>query len=184
MQIVYASCEHSRGKEKVLINTNIDGFKLRFATEDDIRLILEFIRELAEYEKLLHEVVATEEVLMDSLFKRKVAEVVIGEYDGKPVAFALFFHNFSTFLGRPGIYLEDLYVKPGMRGKGIGKIMLSFLSNLALERNCGRLEWWCLDWNKSSIEFYKQMGAVPMDEWTTFRVHDDALKGLAANFRE
>lgn len=184
MQIVYASGEHSRREEKVLINTNIDGFKPRFATEEDILLILEFIKELAEYEKLLHEVVATEEVLMDSLFKRKVAEVVVGEYEDKPVAFALFFHNFSTFLGRPGIYLEDLYVKPEMRGKGIGKVMLSFLANLALERKCGRLEWWCLDWNKYSIEFYKQMGAVPMDEWTTFRVHDEALKDLAGEFRD
>lgn len=165
-----------------LINTKLENFNIRFAEERDVPLILKFIKELADYEKLLHEVVATEEILMDSLFNRKVAEVVIGEYNNEPVTFALFFHNFSTFLGRPGIYLEDLYVKPEMRGKGIGKIMLSFLAKLAIERNCGRLEWWCLDWNKSSIEFYKQMGAVPMDEWTTFRVHDDALTELANKF--
>ena len=166
-----------------IIATNLEGFTIRFAEENDVPLILDFIRELADYEKLLHEVVATEEVLYDSLFKRKVAEVVIGEFNGKPVSFALFFHNFSTFLGRPGVYLEDLYVKPEMRGKGIGKLMLSFLANLAVERDCGRLEWWCLDWNKSSIEFYKQMGAVPMDEWTTFRVNGEALTRLAGNFR-
>ena len=118
-------------------------------------LILEFIKELADYEKMLNEVVATEEILMESLFERKMAEVIIGEYKNKPVAFALFFHNFSTFLGRPGIYLEDLYVKPEKRGKGIGNIILSFLANLCVERRCGRLEWWCLDWNQSSIEFYK-----------------------------
>lgn len=163
----------------MLIDTNLDDFKLRFAEINDVPLILEFIKELAYYEKMLNEVVATEEVLRESLFERKVAEVVIGEYKNKPVAFALFFHNFSTFLGRPGIYLEDLYVKPEMRGKGMGKIILSFLAKLSLERKCGRLEWWCLDWNKSSIEFYKQMGAVPMDEWTVYRVCADELDKLA-----
>lgn len=167
---------------KMLIDTNLDGFKLRFAEIKDVSLILEFIRELADYEKMLHEVVATEEVLIESLFERKMAEVIIGEYKNKPVAFALFFHNFSTFLGRPGIYLEDLYVKSEMRGKGMGKIMLSFLAKLAIERKCGRLEWWCLDWNKSSIEFYKQMGAVSMDEWTVYRVHNEALDKLAMKF--
>jgi GNAT superfamily N-acetyltransferase len=166
----------------VLIDTNLDDFKLRFAEKSDVPLILEFIKELADYEKMLHEVVATEDILIESLFERKMAEVIIGEYKNKPVAFALFFHNFSTFLGRAGIYLEDLYIKPEMRGKGMGKIMLSFLAKLCLERKCGRLEWWCLDWNKSSIEFYKQMGAVPMDEWTVYRVHDEALDKLAMKF--
>ncbi len=167
---------------KMSIDTKLDDFKLRFAEINDVSLILEFIRELAVYEEMLHEVVATEEVLIESLFERKMAEVVIGEYKNKPVAFALYFHNFSTFLGRPGIYLEDLYVKPKMRGKGIGKIMISFLAKLALERNCGRLEWWCLDWNEPSIQFYKKLGAVPMDEWTVFRVHDEALDQLAIKF--
>ncbi|WP_291567242.1 MULTISPECIES: GNAT family N-acetyltransferase [unclassified Clostridium] len=165
-----------------LINTKVKDFNLRFAEEKDIPLVLEFIKELADYEKLLHEVVATEEILKESLFERKVAEVVIGEYEGKPVGFALFFHNFSTFLGRPGIYLEDLYVKPEMRGKGFGKILLSFLAKLAVDRNCGRLDWWCLDWNEPSIKFYKQIGAVPMDEWTVYRVHNEALSNLAENF--
>jgi GNAT superfamily N-acetyltransferase len=169
---------------KMLIDTKLDDFKLRFAEIKDASLILEFIRELADYEKILHEVVATEEVLIESLFERKMAEVIIGEYKDKPVAFALFFHNFSTFLGRAGIYLEDLYVKPEMRGKRMGKIMLSFLAKLSVERKCGRLEWGCLDWNEPSIRFYKQMGAIPMDEWTVYRVYDDALDKLAMKFDE
>lgn len=166
----------------MLIDTNLDDFKIRFAEEKDVPLILEFIRELADYEKLLNEVVATEEILRESLFERKMAEVIIGEYKKEPVAFALFFHNFSTFLGRPGIYLEDLYVKPEMRGKSIGKKMLSYLAKLCVERKCGRLEWWCLDWNTPSIEFYKKMGAIPMDEWTVYRVCGDALNKLAMEF--
>lgn len=165
-----------------LIDTKLKGFKLRFAEEKDISLVLEFIKELAEYENLLDEVVATEEILRESLFIRKAAEVIIGEYEGKPVGFALFFHNFSTFLGQPGLYLEDLYVRPEVRGKGFGKMILSFLAKLAVERNCGRLEWWCLDWNEPSIKFYKQLGATPMDEWTTYRVHDEALDNLAKEF--
>lgn len=167
---------------KTLIPTKNEHFKIRFAEEKDVKLILDFIKELADYEKLLHEVVATEEILMDSLFVRKSAEVIIGEHDGKPVGFALFFHNFSTFLGRPGIYLEDLYVRPKMRGKGYGKILLSFLAKLAIERNCGRFEWWCIDWNEPSINFYKSIGAVPMDEWTVYRVHNQALIDLANEF--
>lgn len=170
------------GGMKVLIDTKLEDFKLRFAEIKDVSLILDFIKELADYEKMLDEVVATEEDLVESIFERKIAEVIIGEYKNEPVAFALFFHNFSTFLGKPGIYLEDLYVKPEMRGKGMGKIILSYLAKLSLERKCGRLEWWCLDWNKSSIEFYKQMGAVPMDEWTVYRVTDDALDTLAIRF--
>ena len=165
-----------------LIDTRLDSFKLRFAEKEDVALILGFIRELAEYEKMLSEVVATEELLTEALFERRAAEVVIGEYEGKPVGFALFFHNFSTFLGKPGIYLEDLYVKPEMRGRGIGKIMLSFLAKLAVERKCGRLEWWCLDWNKPSIQFYRQMGAVPMEDWTVYRVCDTALTNLAEKY--
>ena len=165
-----------------IIETKVSNFKIRFAEEEDTKLILDFIKELANYEKLLNEVVATEEILFDSLFVQKKAEVIIGEYDGKPVGFALFFHNFSTFLGKPGIYLEDLYIKPEMRGKGLGKIMLSFLGKLAVERNCGRLEWWCIDWNEPSIEFYKGMGAKAMDEWTVYRVDNVALSNLANEF--
>lgn len=167
---------------KKMINTKVNNFKLRFAEEDDTKLILDFIKELADYEKLLNEVVATEEVLHDSLFVQKKAEVIVGEYNGKPVGFALFFHNFSTFLGKSGIYLEDLYIKPEMRGKGLGKIMLSFLAKLAVKRNCGRFEWWCIDWNEPSIKFYKNMGAKQMDEWTVYRVDDVALRNLANEF--
>lgn len=166
------------------IDTKLDNFKLRFAEEKDASLILKFIKELAEYEKMLDHVVTTEEILIESLFQRKTAEVVIGEYEGEPVCFALFFHNFSTFLGRPGIYLEDLYVKPHMRGKGIGKIVLSFLASVAMERKCGRFEWWCLDWNEPSINFYKHMNAVAMDDWTVYRLTGEHLKGLAREFEK
>lgn len=165
-----------------LIKTKIENFDLRLAEEKDAALILEFINGLAHYENLTDEVVATEEILKEFLFERKMAEVIIGEYNGESVGFALFFHNFSTFLGRPGIYLEDLYIKPEMRGKGFGKIILSFLGKLAVERKCGRVEWSCLDWNEPSIKFYKQMGAVPMEEWTVYRVTGKDLNGLASEF--
>lgn len=164
------------------IDTKLSDFKLRFAELDDVPLILEFIKELAKYERMLPEVVATEELLRESLFERKIAEVIIGEFRDKPVGFALFFYNFSTFVGRPGIYLEDLFVKPEMRGQGIGEIMLSFLAKLAIERKCGRLEWSCLDWNEPSIKFYKRLRAIPMDEWTVYRVSDEGLNELAASF--
>lgn len=159
-------------------------FKLRFATVKDVSIILTFIKELAAYEKLTDEVTATEEMLKESLFSgRKNAEVIIGEYAGNPVAFALFFHNFSTFLGKNGIYLEDLYVKPDFRGQGFGKTMLAYLAKLAKERNCGRLEWWCLDWNSSALKFYKTLGAEPMDDWTVQRVAGKALDKLANEFK-
>lgn len=164
------------------VETQISNFKIRFAEEKDTKIILDFIRELADYEKLLNEVVATEEVLHNSLFVKKSAEVIIGEYNENPVGFALFFHNFSTFLGKPGIYLEDLYVKPEVRGLGLGKVILSFLGKLALERDCGRLEWWCLDWNEKSVDFYKKMGANPMDDWTVYRVDGKNLSNLADKF--
>jgi len=154
-------------------------FIIRFALEEDVPLILNFIRELAEYEHMLDEVVATKELLQEWLFEKKKAEVIIGELNGKSVAFALFFHNFSTFLGRSGIYLEDLYVHPEARGNGIGKKMLKYLAKLAVERGCGRLEWWCLDWNKSSIAFYLSLGAEPMDDWTVYRIAGDTLINLA-----
>jgi len=166
------------------IDIKLDDFNVRFAEESDVPLILNFIKELAEYENMADEVVATEEILMDSLFERFDAEVIVGEYKNKPVAFALFFNNFSTFLGRSGIYLEDLYVKPEMRGKGIGSIMLAFLAKIAVDRKRGRLEWQCLDWNESAIKFYKQIGAIPMDEWTGYRLHDEKLAKLASKFDE
>lgn len=164
------------------IETKIDGFTIRFAEEEDTALILSFIKGLAEYEKLSHEVVATEDILRESLFKQKAAEVIIGEYNGEPVGFALFFHNYSTFLGQLGLYLEDLFIVPEMRGKGFGKTMLSFLAKIAVDRNCGRFEWWCLDWNEPSIKFYKSIGAVPMEEWITFRATGRELEDLAGEF--
>jgi len=157
-----------------------DGLRIRFAVAEDVPLILDFIRKLAEYEHMLDKVAATEEVLREWLFEKGKAEALIGELNGEPVAFALFFHNFSTFLGRGGIYIEDLYVQEKERGKGIGRKMLEFLAHLALERGCGRLEWWCLDWNKSSIAFYLSLGAVAMSDWTVYRVAGDALKNLAS----
>ena len=153
-------------------------FNIRPATESDVGLILQFIRELGAYEKLSHEVVATEENLLNTLFKQKMAEVIIGEFDEKPVGFALFFHNYSTFLGQAGIYLEDIYIKPESRGKGFGKTMLKYLAGLAIERNCGRLEWACLDWNEPSICFYKGLGAKPLDDWTVYRVTGETLKQM------
>lgn len=153
---------------------------IRAAHEKDVPTILGFIRELANYEKLSHEVVATESMLQQHLFgPRPVAEVLIAEWDAKAVGFALFFHNFSTFLGRPGIYLEDLYIQPHARGRGIGKAMLVRIGKLAVERGCGRVEWSVLDWNEPSIQFYRKLGAVPMSDWTVFRVTGDALTRLA-----
>jgi GNAT superfamily N-acetyltransferase len=155
--------------------------EIRTATEGDVPLILSLIKELAEYERLSHEMSATEETLRDSLFgERAAAEVLIGECEGQPAAFALFFHNFSTFLGRPGIYLEDLYVRPEFQGRGLGRAMLVHLARLAKKRGCGRLEWWVLDWNEPAIRFYKTLGAVPMDDWTVYRVAGKALDELAA----
>lgn len=153
--------------------------QFRFATEDDLTLILDFIRQLAEYEDMLDEVVATEELLKEWIFEKKVAEVIFALEDDVEVGFALFFHNFSTFLGKAGIYLEDLFVKPEYRGKGYGKGLIKKLASIAVERNCGRLEWWCLDWNKPSIDFYLSLGAEPMDEWTVYRITGDTLKRLA-----
>ena len=156
---------------------------IRQASIEDCPLILQFIKQLADYEKLLHEVVANVTTLEESLFgDRPYAEVVIAEHQDQPVGFALFFHNYSTFLGQPGLYLEDLYIQPEMRGKGFGKTLLAYLANLALERNCGRLEWWVLDWNQSAKDFYQSLGAEPMDDWTVNRVTGDALSKLASHF--
>ena len=155
---------------------------IRPATSHDVPLIVAFIRELAEYEKLSHEMVATEGQIASALFgERPLAEVVIASLDGAPQGFALFFPNYSTFLGRPGLYLEDLFVRPGARGAGLGRELLKHLARVAVERGWGRLEFSVLDWNEPSIAFYKKMGATPMDEWTVFRVTGDALKQLAKN---
>ena len=151
----------------------------RFAVETDTALILQFIRKLAEYEKMLDQVVADEALLKEQLFEKQQAEVIFALEDGKEVGFALFFHNFSTFLGRAGIYLEDLYVKPEYRHKGYGKGLLKKLAEIAVERGCGRLEWWCLDWNRPSIDFYLSMGAQPMEDWTVYRITGDTLTKLA-----
>lgn len=154
---------------------------LRFANTADITHILAFIRELGEYEKLADEVVADEAGLATQLFgERPAAEVVIAEVDGQPAGFALFFHNFSTFLGQRGLYLEDLFVRPQFRGLGLGKRIMVHLAKLAVERDCGRFEWSVLDWNAPAIAFYRELGASPMDEWTVQRVSGDALKALAA----
>lgn len=157
-----------------------DHFEIRSATSADVPVILSFINKLAVYEKLAHEVTATEAGLQETLFgERRYAEVVIAYHHGQPVGFALFFHNYSTFLGKPGIYLEDLYVDEDQRGKGFGKALLIHLARLAEERNCGRLEWSVLDWNEPAIKFYQSLGAVPLDEWTVFRVTGAALATLA-----
>ena len=151
----------------------------RFATEADVGLIFQFIRELAEYEKMLTEVVATDELLQEWIFEKQKAEVIFALVDGQEVGFALFFHNFSTFLGRAGIYLEDLYVKPEYRGRGYGKGLLKQLAKIAVARGCGRLEWWCLDWNQPSIDFYLSLGAEPMKDWTVYRIAGETLTNLA-----
>ncbi len=151
----------------------------RNAERKDTALILQFIKELADYEKMSDEVVADETTLETWIFDKQKAEVIFAVKDGEEVGFALFFHNFSTFLGRAGIYLEDLYVKPECRGNGYGKAILKKLASIAIERGCGRLEWWCLDWNKPSIDFYLSLGAEPMSDWTVYRITGDTLKQLA-----
>jgi len=158
--------------------------EIRAATEADIPLILQFIRDLAQYEKLEHKVVATEESLRRTLFgSPRFAEVIFAYVGEEAAGFALFFHNYSTFLGQPGIYLEDLFVKPEMRGRGIGKALLAHLARMAIERGCGRVEWAVLDWNAPSIDFYKNLGAVPLDDWITFRLTGEALEKLHERHR-
>ena len=153
--------------------------KIRYAERKDCELILQFIKELADYEKMLNEVVATPEILEEWIFDKHKAEVIFAMEGDTEVGFALFFHNFSTFVGRAGIYLEDLFVRPEHRGKGYGKGLLQQLAKIAVERGCGRLEWVCLDWNQPSIDFYKSLGAVPMDEWTIYRIAGPRLKEFA-----
>jgi GNAT superfamily N-acetyltransferase len=155
-------------------------FQIKQAVEKDVPVILWFIQRLAEYERLSHEAVVTEELLRANLFgDRPVAEVLLGYDHDRPVAFAVFFHTFSTFLGKPGIYLEDLFVIPEMRGKGFGRAMLVHLARVARERKCGRFEWSVLDWNEPAIRFYLKLGAIPMKDWTIFRVTGEALERLA-----
>jgi len=156
-----------------------EDFKIRFAEEIDAGLILDFIKKLADYEKKLNEVVATKNDIREVFFERKIAEAIICEYNGKPVGFAVFFFNFSTFLGRPGIYIEDIYVDPEVRNKGIGTLMFAFIAKLAAERKCGKLEWTVLRWNKPSINFYKKMGAISKDEWEIYKLDGTALGKLA-----
>lgn len=158
-----------------------DSVSFRSATRSDVPLILEFIKELADYEKMLDEVVADEALLEEWIFDRQKAEVIFAMEGEKEVGFALFFHNFSTFLGRAGIYLEDLFVKPDYRGRGYGKAILKKLASIAVDRGCGRLEWWCLDWNRPSIDFYLSLGAEPMSDWTVYRIAGNTLKELAEN---
>lgn len=159
--------------------------RIRLATSKDCALILMFIKGLAEYEKLADQVVATEQKLLDSLFGEKpAAEVVIAEVGGEPAGFALFFHNYSTFLAQPGLYLEDLFVLPAFRGKGLGKLLLSYLAKLAVERNCGRFEWSVLDWNQPAIDFYQSQGAKLLDDWRITRVTGNELLALAAKYSE
>lgn len=161
------------------MNSNIEGFAIREAGEGDVPLILRLIRGLAAYEKLPDAVTGTEEVLYNSLFVRRAAEVIIGEYEGKPVAFALYFHNFSTFQCLPGLYLEDLFVMEEYRGRGFGRAMLRRLAQIAKERGCGRFEWICLDWNENALALYRKLGAKPMEDWTIQRMEGEALDALA-----
>ena len=154
-------------------------FNIRPAKETEAGLILEFIKKLAAYEKCSDEVVADEATIYNSIFVEKAAEVVFAEEDGVVIGFALFFHNFSTFVGRKGLYLEDLFIIPEKRNLGYGKAILKYLANIAVERNCGRMEWICLDWNAPSLAFYRSIGAVPMDEWTVQRMHENVVKTFA-----
>ena len=157
----------------------METLSFRFATVEDVPKILFFIKELAAYEKLADEVSADENLLREWIFDKKKAEVLFALENNIQIGFALFFHNFSTFLGKAGIYLEDLYVKPEHRGKGYGRKIIKKLAEIAVERGCGRLEWWCLDWNEPSINFYLKIGAKPMNDWTVYRVDGENLTNLA-----
>lgn len=156
-----------------------NNFTIRYANENDVNVIFDFICRLAEYENMLGDVVATPELLKEWIFEKKKAEVIFAVCDSKEIGFALFFHNFSTFLGRAGIYLEDLFVLPEYRGNGYGKALLKKLAEITVERGCGRLEWCCLDWNKPSIDFYLSLGAKPLDDWTIYRLAGDTLAEFA-----
>lgn len=171
--------EHVTNTEGDRVIQMKEAVTFRYAQRKDTHLILQFIKELADYEKMLHEVVADEVTLEEWIFDKQKAEVLFAVVDGQEIGFALFFHNFSTFLGRAGIYLEDLFVKPEYRGNGYGKAILKKLASIAVERKCGRLEWWCLDWNQPSIDFYRSLEAEPMSDWTVYRITGDTLTNLA-----
>lgn len=160
-------------------DTSIDNLKIRETNEKDCELILSLIKEIAEYEKMSNQVIATEETLREYIFKNNRAEVVILELDKNPIGYALFFYNFSTFVGRSGLYLEDIFIKKEYRGRGIGKEVFKFLAKKAREEGCKRMEWVCLDWNEPSINFYKSLGAVPMDEWTIYRLNEKEIEKLS-----
>jgi len=163
------------------VGSDSDELRIDWAVEDDAPTLLRLIRELAEHEKIADQVVATEDDLRRTMFgEQKYAEALIARHDGEPVGFALFFHNYSTLLGKPGLYLEDLYVRPEARGKGVGLRLLTELARIARERDCGRMEWWVLDWNRPAIRFYEKLGAVPMSEWTVYRLTADRIADLAA----
>jgi len=174
--LIYSVME---GNKMKYYETEIKDFRIRVAEETDVSLILDFIRELADYENLSNEVAASKDVLLDSLFVKHQAEVIIAEYKEKPVGFATYFFNFSTFLGKANLYIEDLYIKKEFRRFGLGKAIFSCLARIAEERNCERLDWSCLDWNEPSIKFYKKMGAKPVTDWTVFRVEGEALDNLS-----
>jgi len=162
--------------------TQIDGFEIRAAVVDDLPLILRFIKELAEYERMKDDVVTTEEILKESIFSEgSNTAVLLGFYNEEPIGFAIYYHNFSSFLGKNGIYLEDLYVTPDARGKGFGKALFIRLAEIARDEGCGRLEWAVLDWNEPAIDFYKNIGAVGMDEWTVFRLNRKAIESLVGS---
>lgn len=157
----------------------MNNFNLRKATRKDSALILSFIKELAVYEKMLDTVTATEEIIEDSIYNKNGAEVLIAEENNIPIGFALYFYNFSTFVGKRGLYLEDIYLQPAFRGKGYGKIIFKELAKIAMENDCGRMEWVCLNWNKPSIDFYHKIGAFPMDEWSTYRLDKEGIENIA-----
>ncbi len=157
----------------------IEDFTIRFAEEKDAATLFGLIKELAKYEKLTDKFEATERLIRESLFQHRFAEALIGEYGGKPVAYAVFFHNFSTFEGRPGIYVEDIYIKPELRGEGFGKALFAFIAKLAVKRGCVRLEWTCLNWNLPSIEFYMQLGAEQLADWSIYRLTKEKLEQIA-----
>jgi GNAT superfamily N-acetyltransferase len=169
----------------MIVSTALPEFVIRGANCADSQLLLGFIKELAQYEKLSHEAVATSAILEQNLFgERPYAEVLIAEFQGQAIGYALFFHSFSTFTGRPGIYVEDIYVQPQLRGKGFGKCLMSYIARLAIERNCSRMEWSVLDWNEPSIQFYRSIGAVAMDGWSVQRLDGAALGNFAAEFKQ
>lgn len=163
------------------IDTKIKGFRLRNSVTEDVDLILSLIKEMAIYENMLNEVIATKESIMESIFEKKQAEAMIAEFNGKPIGYVLYFFNYSTFVGRSGFYLEDIYIKKEYRGMGLGKEIFKVISKIAYENGCKRMEWSCLNWNTPSIKFYKSLGAIPMDEWTVYRLTEDNIKGIIDN---